>query len=407
MFSRRQILDIFLVIVIASVVFLLRISETDAGLWEPWETATILVARQISQSGMLESTFWVPQLDGELVAQPYLHLWSLSWLLHSTPDPSVFMLRLPSAIAGIFLTVLFFGAMRMATSSRTAWVSTLVLLTIPMFVFGGKLLHGDIWLILAISLPCLLYIMSIYATTRRMQRTMISISGLSLTISFLSGGLFALGVLAVIAAAFFILTKKHPQRTDIFWPLGTRYFLLPLYLSFVVSATVFGIYMTHARYALEHRDLISLPELNVALDEDRVSSLEQRGVQIIGMYRSTGFEKDKPFVLVESKENLNTNSEEIFNLNENEHRSFENYVSWRFGKLNNLNGLASVPPMGDALSVTLKFFVMRTNSPFVKKPAQLARLQEAVTLQLAGDRDSAVNHLQCLSRIHPGFHRRF
>ena len=90
MFNKRQFIDFFLVIIIASLVFLLGISETDAGLWEPWETSTMLAARQMSQSSILESTFWVPQLNGELIAEPYLQLWLLAAIFHFFPDPSIF-----------------------------------------------------------------------------------------------------------------------------------------------------------------------------------------------------------------------------------------------------------------------------------------------------------------------------
>ena len=197
MLGKQRFFDFFILLCLSLLVFLIGISQTTASLWEPWETSTVLVAQNLLQSTIDESAFWVPQSDGVLVAQPYLELWLLTALLRVFPDPNAFILRLPGAFIGIILTLLTFFAVRQASTRRTAWTAAIILLTIPMFVLTGKFIHGDIWLIFAVAVPNLFYIMACYASTRRMQRLMLCMTSLSVFISFLTGGLFAIAILDV------------------------------------------------------------------------------------------------------------------------------------------------------------------------------------------------------------------
>ncbi|MBQ9394258.1 MAG: hypothetical protein IJU23_01925, partial [Proteobacteria bacterium] len=63
------------------------------------------MAQNISQASILESSFWVPTLDGTLSAQPYLELWCISALLKVFPADS-YVLRIPGVCAGIILIYL-------------------------------------------------------------------------------------------------------------------------------------------------------------------------------------------------------------------------------------------------------------------------------------------------------------
>ncbi|MBO5752912.1 MAG: phospholipid carrier-dependent glycosyltransferase [Proteobacteria bacterium] len=393
MFNKRQILDFFIVTILASIVFLTMISKAEVGLWEPWETSTLLAAQQMAHSSIVESSFWAPTVEGVFIAQPCLQLWSLAALMHLYPDPGAFWVRLPSALIGIILVLLTFWAVRQASTRRAAYISAIVLMTLPMFVLSGKLIHGDIWLIFAVSVPNLLFMMACYAETRRMHRAMLSLSGVSLFLSFLSGGFFALAILALEGILTAILLWKHPRRKRIFKPLGTKYFLLPLYVSFVLSMAVFGNFATHYRYALEGRMPVTLDEINRALDEDRVIAIERRQRQIIGMMRvvekRTASVSQKPFVLVESMENLNTDAGTIFSLNESDKRAFENYLMWRFQK--KLPGKASVevPPAEGSLKAAVYFFWYHSNHARYLPQIVLGKVSSDV---ISADPEAAVVH---------------
>ena len=379
MFKKRQLLDIFLVLVVSTCVFLGCISQESVGLWEPWETSTILTARQMAQSRIVEASFWVPELNDMLVSKPYMQLWPLALILHLYPDPDAFLLRLPAACIGIFLTLLTFCAIRFAVSRRAAWITSLVLLTLPMFVLGGKLIHGGIWLVFAIALPNLFYLLASYAPTRRMHRVMVSMTGLSIGLSFLSGGLFALAVLVIETLFFFLLMRKHPHRSYAFKSLTTRFFLFPLYITFLFNVLIFGLYTTNVRYSLEHRVPMTLSEINDALDEDRVISIERRQNQIIGTYRYNAAlppyrEEQRPFVLVQSSDGWNTNATAIFESNDSERRTFENFLMWRFQKQTPARSAQDAPTFDGALPAALRFFWYNSNTDNNVQTLSLARV---------------------------------
>ncbi len=379
MFSKQNLLDFLAVLLLACIVLGAGISAQTAGLLEPWETSTILTVQHMNQSNITESSFWVPRLGGIFVAQPYLELWSLSALLNVFPEPDAFVLRLPGAIVGILLVLLSFLTVKQISTRRTAWATVLILLTLPMFVLTGKFIHGDIWLILAVALPNLFYLLSIHASTRKMQRTMLVLTSGSVLISFLSGGLFALAILACQCILIVLFLWRNPQKMDVFKPLATRYFIVPLYVVLVVSGCIFGKYVTEARYELEERVYVTLAELNKALDEDRVIHIECRQNQIIGELRVSGKTRQGQtrFILVESAENLNTNSDEIFKLYETEKRTFENYLMWRFQKKFPARTERSVPDIGDAFEMALRFFWYHTNTPYLESTMSTARVDSS------------------------------
>lgn len=378
MFSRRQLFDYLLLLCLSSAVFLICLTQGAVGLWEPWETSTILAAQHISQTSIVEAAFWVPQVEGSYVAQPYLQLWILAGLLHLFPDPGAFLLRLPGAVAGIVLVLLTFFAVRQASTRRAAWVTALVLLTLPMFVLSGKFIHGDVWLIFAVSLPNLFYISACYASTRRMHRAFVALTALSVFLSFLSGGLYALALLGLECVVTVLLVWHHPEKKVMFRPLSTRFFLVPLYIAFLLSGIVFGIHVSEARYILENRIPMTLVEINDALDEDRVISIERRGKQIIGTLRVASDDmsgnRSRNFILVETVRNLNTDSTDIFNINESERHAFENYLMWRFQKKAPARAQSDVPPIDGAFETAFRFFWYHTNSPETQASAPMARV---------------------------------
>lgn len=387
MFSKRQLFDYLLLFCLSSAAFFICSTQGAVGLWEPWETSTILAAQHISQTSIVEAAFWVPQVEGNYVAQPYLQLWILAGLLHAFPDLGAFLLRLPGALAGIVLVLLSFFTVRQASTRRAAWVTALILLTLPMFVLSGKFVHGDIWLIFAVSVPNLLFLSACYATTRRMHRAFLSLTSLSVFLSFLSGGLFAFAVLGLECVVTLLLVWRHPEKKAIFRPLSTRFFLVPLYIAFLLSGIVFGIHVTEARYTLENRIPMTLTEVNDALDGDRVISIERRGRQIIGTLRvateDSGGNRSRNFILVESERNHNTDSSEIFKINESERHAFENYLMWRFQKKAPARAQADVPPIGNAFETAFRFFWYHTNSPESQASEKMARVvsEEPVKFQ--------------------------
>ena len=382
MIQRRQIVDFILVLGLSLFVFLCCISQTNMGFWEPWETSTLLVAQRMAQFNILESSFWVPQLGDAFVSQPLLQLWSLALLLHVHPEPDAFLLRLPGALVGVLLVLLSFVAMRQASNRRSAWVTVAALLTLPMFVLGGKLIHGDIWLILAVALPNLFYSIACYSDTRRMNRTMFVFCGLSLGISFLSGGLYALAMLGIEAVLFVLFVWRHPHRRAVLEPLRHRYFVMPLYVAFLFCTCVFGTYVTQARYALEGRIPMTLAQINEALDNDRILSIERRHDQIIGRVRESGgengIEGQKSFILVESQSNLSTNATLIFEQNAAERRTFENYLMWRFQKKVPSRAEQEIPPLDGAFEAALRFFWNHTNRASAPSDTVLVRAHQAV-----------------------------
>ena len=376
MFSKSLLFDFFLVLTLASVVFLVGIRQGDVGLWEPWETSTLLASQQVAQSSIVESSFWVPRVEGTFVAQPCMQLWSVAALLSLYPEPDAFLLRLPGAILGIFLVLLAFLTVRQISTRRTAWMCVGILLTMPMFVLSGKFIHGDIWLAFAVGVPNLLYMLACYASTRRMHRVMLSLSALSAVTSFLSGGFFAFAVLFVEGLIAAILLRNNPHKDDIIKPLTTRYFLVPLYIAFVISGSIFGIHVTQSRYELENRTPMILADINKALDEDRVISIERRGDQIIGTIRPSGIHdgRTQAFILVESAEDLNTNAPAIFSLYETEQRTFENYLQWRFKQKEPSPATMEIPPIHGAFLTALRFFWYHTNEPIRHAALPLARV---------------------------------
>ncbi|MBQ9395402.1 MAG: hypothetical protein IJU23_07790, partial [Proteobacteria bacterium] len=263
---------------------------------------------------------------------------------------------------------------------RTAWMTAGILLTLPMFVLSGKFVHGDIWLIFAVAVPTLLYLMACYASTRRMHRAMLSLSALSVTLSFLSGGLFALAILACTGLLMVALVWRNPDRKYILRPMLTRFFLVPLYVSFVISGCIFGVYVSNIRYEQEDRVPMTLNEINDALDEDRVIRIERRHNQIIGEMRATGEQQngEMSFILVESHDNLSTDSQEIFKLNESEKRAFETYLMVRFQKKMPSRAAVEVPPLEDAFKEAVRFFWYHTNEAYEQSSMTLARVVNSV-----------------------------
>ena len=349
--NRYSSLEIIAVLVLACIAILTYLVG-NAGIWEPWEAATLLLGRQLSQTNITESAFWVPVLDGEIAFRPYLQLWLLATAFHFVPDPGAFLLRLPSAIVGIWLVVLTFITMRRATTRFASWASVFILLTLPVFVFGSKLIQGGIWPIFAVSLPLLHYVLAVYANTRREARVFRCFFALSLGLSFLAGGLWALAIVALTLALNLLFSARHPLRVAFTRPFCTRYFLFPLYLVFIVVGIFFGLYMIHVRETLEDRDGITVARLNDAIEAGNVESLEKRNGQIIGRL-NINTRRSAPFVLADSREKYNTQADAILKMDEVEKKRFDKLVSEYFGPLHEA---PLTIPMEDAFRATVRFF---------------------------------------------------
>lgn len=380
MITRRSIVDTVLVLGISAFVFILTVSHNGMNFWEPWETSTLLAAQRMAQSSILESSFWIPQVDNVFVAQPLLQLWFLSLSSHIFSEIDPFWIRLPGALAGIFIVCLSFFAVRQVSTRRAAWMTVIALLTMPMFVLSGKLIHGDIWLIVAVSTPQLFYLLASYATTRRMHRTMLVFTGLSCILSFLAGGLFALAILALSGALFLFVMRRHPQKQAFLKPLSCRYFIVSIFLAVVAIGCIFGTFVTQSRYAIERRTPMTLAEVNNALDNDNVISIERRNQQIIGTVKSSSATPDspeqRPFILVESHSSLNTNANEIFAQSESDRKTFVNDLMWRFQKQTPIRAEKQIPDLEGSFENALRFFWYHTNSSYKKNVLPLVRATE-------------------------------
>lgn len=349
--NRHSSLEIVIVLAIACVAILTYLVG-NAGIWEPWEATTLLLARQLSQTNITEAVFWVPVLDGEIAYRPYLQLWLLAAAFHLVPDPGTFLLRLPSALAGIGLVLLTFVTMRRAATRFASWASVFVLLSLPCFVFSSKLIQGGIWPVFAVSLPILHYLLAVYAKTRREARVFRCFFALSLGISFLAGGLWALAIVGLTFLVGLMMSSHHPMHDAFIRPFCTRYFLFPLYIVFIVVGFFFGQYMIHVREILEEREGITVVQLNDALEAGNVETLEKRGSQIIGRM-NVNARRIKAFVLADSGERLNTQAEYLLKLDDVERRRFDKLSGEYFGTLG--VGDQSVSIMR-AMYATVRFF---------------------------------------------------
>ncbi len=387
--NRHRALELLFVLVLGCIVILTYLAGS-AGIWEPWEASTLLTARQVAQTNITEPAFWVPSLDGEIVYRPYLQLWLLAACFHIFPDPSDFLLRLSSSIAGLWLLLAMFCVLRRAVSRRSAWISVGILLTLPVFVFGTKLIQGGIWPIFAVSLPILHHLLAVYSSTRREARAMRSLFALSFGLSFLAGGFWALGIVATIFLVAWGLSAKHPQVEAFTRPFRTKYFLFPFYIVFVGIGLCLSLYAFNVGYVLEKRVGVTLTELNEALDEDRVVSLEKRiefkiadlfdkdtdqtstKIQrICGEFQSIGRDRHF-FCLADSHELLNTDANAIFEMDEIEAKRFNKLVLSKFGELPVVT--ARVPNVKAALMASLRFFSRYVDDVHEKQNVQLARV---------------------------------
>jgi len=377
MLTRQSIVEVFGVLVLSLGVLLWGLMSSTMGIWEPWEASIILTARQIAHSSILETPFWVPQLDGEIAFKPYLQIWLMAICFHISPDPGAFLLRLPSALAGAYLIVLTFITVRQMSTRRGAWMTIAVLLTMPMFVFGSKLIQGSIWTILAVSIPVLHYLLAAYAKTMHTRRSTQALAGLSILITFLAGGLFALIVVACVLLLASLCLLKHPQRRDFSAPLRSKYFLLPLYTASLLIALCFGQTVTAMRHVLEERVPISLSALNDALEMDQVVVIERRGTTILGQFKAEDDKPPIPFILAETGFGFNTNAGEIFEHSESGRRTFETLLLRQFGKNVPQKAKQEVPPLHGAVALTFRYFLQHASQKPMQEKPSLARVSEA------------------------------
>ena len=370
--SRHKALEMLIVLILGCfVVFTYLVGSI--GIWEPWEASTLLVARQLSQTNFTEAAFWVPTLDGELAFRPYIQLWLMAALFRIWPDPGAFLIRLPSALSALWLLLETFCALRCAVSRRVAWIGAGILLTLPTFVFGAKLIQGGIWPILAVSMPILLYIQAVYSETRREARVKRALFAFSLGLSFLAGGLWALAIVILTFVLGLCFASKNPRFDAFTSPFKTRYFLVPLYVVFVFIGLCFGQYVLNSGDVLEKRIGITLPDLNEAIESGRVFKLEKYGKQIRGEFQNYGRERMR-FCLADSTDRLNTNARSLLELNEIERKRFEKLVAENFGTLPVQN--TRISALDQSFYAALRFFWRNVNHVNEIQNVQLARISD-------------------------------
>ncbi|MGI5830114.1 MAG: hypothetical protein ACOX8U_08125 [Bradymonadia bacterium] len=371
--KKKWLFDLFLVSVIGGAAIL--IFPQSAGLWEPWESSVLMSAQRMASSNIAESAFWVPQLGDHLVFRPLAELWSVAAVLHFFPEATPQILRMPVAILGLWLLFLSFITIRSFFGRKSAYYTAIALLTLPMFAFSSKLLHGGIWPAAAIAAPLLHYIWIFNAKSRRALHLYQSIFGFSLLFSFLAGGLIALSAVLLIVLLI-ILFNKDKSR---FLAFSSRFFVLPACVSLALILLVFSSYQSHIRYTLEYRTAVPLLALNENIEAGGLKSIAFRGEQVIGEFNNRGKMplRNQRFILSRDPERLVTDSRLIFSENEVEARRFNSLMKERFGETSAIPQSAERANRESAFFAALRFFSLNAIDYAHHISQQSAKVAEA------------------------------
>ena len=138
--SRETWLEISTVAALTLLAFLLRATALDSvpytlGGDEAWHG---LLARQVLRGEMRN-----PFVMGYM-SMPTFFYWPLGWSLWLTGDGMV-GLRLPAALAGVITVPLFYGLVRSLWGRRTAFLSTLFLVSYDYHIHYSRLGANNIW----------------------------------------------------------------------------------------------------------------------------------------------------------------------------------------------------------------------------------------------------------------------
>lgn len=144
----------------------------------------------ITASEIVETGNWlVPKLFGELrIAKPPLPTWMTSTVMVlAGTDTDLFVNRIPSAFAGLFLAIAFFGLTKSMTgSSRISTLSTAVLGTSYLYIF---MVRRGTWDIHAIAyMTAMIWALDVLLKSKEFRPWLCLLAGVLFGLSFLSKG---------------------------------------------------------------------------------------------------------------------------------------------------------------------------------------------------------------------------
>ncbi|KAF1077843.1 glycosyltransferase family 39 protein [Halodesulfovibrio sp. MK-HDV] len=144
----------------------------------------------ITASEIVETGNWlVPRLFGELrIAKPPLPTWMTSAVMVlAGTDTNLFVNRIPSAFAGLFLAMAFFGLTKSVTgSSRISIISTAVLATSYLHIF---MVRRGTWDIHAVAyMTAMIWALDVLLKSKEFRPWLCLLAGVLFGLSFLSKG---------------------------------------------------------------------------------------------------------------------------------------------------------------------------------------------------------------------------
>ncbi len=316
-----RLAELTLVLVIGAFYFFFVVSHL--GLWEPWESDPLLLAREMAQLRIGDAGFWVPMQSGALLKQSLLELWSLAAVFNGNLQPSIWMFRAPYIIVALVTLILTFGVLRRHVNRAAAWVSVVVLLTLPLFVLDTALIHTSSMLVSAVAIPVLLYLLILRSRTKRERNAQRAILAFSVFFAFLAGGFVALIFLFVLLAIFLLIQRDARALR----PFASRYFQFPFWVAFMLSILLFNQYWQVSQRLFEHREPMTLAEFNEELLAHRVIGIDRRHGEVVATLVVEGEEGAHRDVIIASANNPHVRRfKVVMRESPREYLRFEHYV---------------------------------------------------------------------------------
>src|SRR5690606_38240124 len=170
------------------------------------------------------------------------------------------MLRLPGALVALGVLLVAFAVMRRFFTRAASFGMLLALVSLPMFVFGARLLAAGIWPIAAVSLPLMTYVLTAWGESRWERSGWGFAFGLSLLFALLAGGLPALAVV-LLTLVTFAAWRRIRHALHAFVAPG---FLAGFVISVLAGGWIVSQYRANVPWALEDR--IALEPGRVAME---------------------------------------------------------------------------------------------------------------------------------------------
>lgn len=179
---RRKYVPLFLLGLLLILTTTTYLNQLDPDIMEG---RNFITAGEIVETG----NWLVPRLFGELrIAKPPLPTWMTSAVMTlAGTDTNLFVNRIPSAFAGLFLAIAFFGLTKSMTgSSRISTISTAVLGTSYLYIF---MVRRGTWDIHAIAyMTAMIWALDVLLKSKECRPWLCLLAGVLFGVSFLSKG---------------------------------------------------------------------------------------------------------------------------------------------------------------------------------------------------------------------------